>query len=156
MKNSSLGRHWTGLGVDKPRNCILFLFCTILALACVACDNNDAQSRKIDYELQERCSVASTRWAKEHDEVLDFRPHYNKKLNACVLYATLAPIKTDDGNTSYFMVYDPNANRTLAQYTVRLGRNFEERERICIVGGKRLEAVTQDKWEGIVKDFMEK
>ncbi|MDZ4183823.1 MAG: hypothetical protein U1D97_02450 [Desulfuromonadales bacterium] len=156
MKNSSLGRDWTGLRVGKARNWILFLFCTILTLACVACGNDDAQSRKIDYELQERCSVASTRWAKEHEEVLDFRPHYNKRLSACVLYATLAPIKTDGGNTNYFMVYDPNANKTLAQYTVRLGRKYEERERICIVGGKRFEGVTQDKWEGIVKDFMEK
>jgi len=130
----------------------LALGAVLLTLTYLGCTNDDAANRKVDYELQERCDIASSRWAKEHSEVIDYRTHYNKRQNACVLYATLAPIKVGDVNTGYFMVYDPNANKTLAQYTVRLGPNFEDR--ICIVGGKTVDGVTEEKWKGIVKDLM--
>lgn len=113
----------------------------------------DTSNQKIDYELQERCGVTSSQWAREHSEVVDYQARYNKKQNKCMVYATLAPIKSGNTYTSYYMVYDPNANKTLAQYTVRSGPNYEDR--ICIVGGKRVERVSEEKWNKIVKDLME-
>lgn len=117
------------------------------------CSVADAFDQKIDYELQERCGITSARWAGEHKEVVDYQAHYNKKQNKCVIYATLAPIKSGNTYTSYYMVYDPNANKTLAQYTVRSGLNYEDR--ICIVGGKSVEAVSEEKWNKIVKGLLE-
>ncbi len=152
MKNKWWQQCWWYSCIGKASS-RLVLCGTLLILTCLACDNDDASNRKANYEFQERCGIASARWAKEHSEVVDYRVHYNIRLNECVLYATLAPIKTGDVNTSYFMIYDPYANKTLAQYTVRLSLNYEDR--ICIVGGKTVDGVTEEKWKVIVKDFME-
>ena len=84
---------------------------------------------------------------------MDYQANYNKKQNKCVVYATLAPIQSDNIYTFYYMVYDPNANKTLAQYTVRTGPNYEDR--ICIVRGKGLGWVSEEKWKNIVKELME-
>jgi hypothetical protein len=117
------------------------------------CSMADTSNRKIEYELQERCGITSSQWAKEHSEVIDYIAHYNKKQNKCVVYATLAPLRSGNIYTSYYMVYDPNANKTLAQYTVRSGPNYEDS--ICIVDGKSVEGVSQEKWNRIVSELME-
>lgn len=109
--------------------------------------------QQIDYDLQERCGITSSRWVREHSEVVDFQARYNKKQNKCVVYATLAPMKSGNMYTSYHMVYEPNANKILAQYTVRLGPNYEDR--ICIVDGKVVDAVSEEKWKKIVTGLME-
>ena len=134
----------------------LVLCSTLVVLAYTICpiySIADASDQKIDYELQERCGTTSSRWAGEHSEVVDYQAHYNKQQNKCVIYATLAPIKSGNTYTSYHMVYDPNANKTLAHYTVRSGPNYEDR--ICIVGGKSIEAVSEEKWNKIVKGLMQ-
>lgn len=113
----------------------------------------DRSSEKTDYELQERCGITSSRWAREHNEVIDYEARYNKKENRCIVYATLAPIVSKEGSSSYYMVYDPNSNKILAQYTVRSGE-FEDT--ICIVDGKNISGVSVEKWKGMVKEFMGK
>ena len=119
------------------------------------CSAAEPADRKIDYELQERCGMTSSQWAREHSEVVDYRARYNKKQNKCVVYATLAPIRSGNTYTSYYTVYDPNANKTLAQYTVRTDPDPKYQDRICIVAGKRVEGVSEEKWNSIVKDLME-
>jgi hypothetical protein len=118
------------------------------------CFAEDASSKQVTYELQERCGITASQWAKQHSEVIDYQAHYNKKQNKCVVFATLAPIKSDDMYTSYYMVYEPNTNKTLAHYTVRNGPNYEDR--ICIIGDKNIGSVSEEKWNNIVKEFMEK
>lgn len=113
----------------------------------------DDATQKIDYVLQERCGITSSRWAREHSEVIDYEARYNKKRNRCIVYATLAPIVSEQGSSSYYMVYDPNSNKKLAQYTVRSGKYSDN---ICIVDGQSIPGVSMEKWKGIVKEFMEK
>lgn len=135
----------------------LALCSTLIVLTytvCPTCSATESANRKIDYELQERCGITSSQWAREHGEVVDYRAYYNKKQNKCVVYATLAPIRSGNTYTSYYMVYDPNANKTLAQYTVRTDPDPKYEDRICIVAGKRVEGVSEEKWNRIVKDLM--
>lgn len=154
MKNESNGLHFQHSFRGKV---IRFAVCYLIGVLMFAfysiCSAENTSSRQVDYELQERCGITASQWAKQHDEVIDYQAYYNKKQNKCVVYATLAPIKSNELYTSYYMVYDPNANKTLAQYTVRNGPNYEDS--ICIVEGKNLGYVSEEKWENIVKKFME-
>jgi hypothetical protein len=93
---------------------LVVLTYTISPTALVA----ESSDRKTDYELQERCGITSSQWAREHNEVVDFQARYNKKRNRCVVYATLTPIRSGNTYTSYYMVYEPNANKILASKKV--------------------------------------
>jgi hypothetical protein len=126
-----------------------FLIYSIFPMSSIA----DTSTKATDYELQEHCGITSSRWAKEHNEVIKYESYYNTKKNKCIIYATIAPIKADNLISSYYMVYDPNANKIMAQYTVRVGPNYEDR--ICIVNGKRIDDVSEVKWNTLVKDLME-
>jgi len=157
MRNYCAERHLAVSFVRKKTVGLLLCSTLVVLMYTVypACSLAESPTdRKIDYELQERCGVTSSQWAREHSEVVDYRARYNKKQNKCVVYATLAPIRSGNTHTSYYMVHDPNANITLAQYTVRTDPDPKLQDCICVVAGKLVEGVSEEKWKSIVKDLM--
>ncbi len=127
------------------------IFCIFILLMPFGC--HEDSNKKAVYELQERCGKTAVQWSKQHTEVLDYRAHYNAHLNKCIILATLAPIALNNVTSSYYMLYDVNANNTLGQYTVRSYPNSEDH--ICIINGENYGKDSKEKWNSFVKKMME-
>jgi len=93
---------------------IEIIFCISILLISYSCTQDS--NRKTAYELQERCGKSAVHWSEQHNEVIDYKAHYNSSLNKCIVYATLAPIVGSNVITSYYMLYDVNAHSKLGQY----------------------------------------
>ena len=129
------------------------LICLVIFTIPSVCPAQGTNTKQMVYELQERCGKSAEQWSKQHTEVIDYRAHYNDHLNKCIILVTLAPVISGNVFTSYYMLYDPNANATLAQYTVRTYPNSEDH--ICIIKGKNYGKASKDKWKSFVKEMME-
>jgi hypothetical protein len=130
---------------------IEIIFCISILLISYSCTQDS--NRKTAYELQERCGKSAVHWSEQHNEVIDYKAHYNSSLNKCIVYATLAPIVGSNVITSYYMLYDVNAHSKLGQYTVRSYKDSEE-EHICIIDGKDYGFQSKEKWDSLVKEMM--
>ena len=129
------------------------LICLVICMIPWLCLAQGTNTKQMVYELEERCGKSAEQWSKQHPEVLDYRAHYNDRLNKCIVLVTLAPVLSGNVSTSYYMLYDPNGNAILAQYTVRVYANSEDH--ICIIKGKNYGKSSKDKWKGLVKELME-
>lgn len=128
------------------------IFCIFILLMSYSCAQES--NRKTVYELQERCGKSAEQGSKQHSEVIDYKAHYNSSLNKCIVLATLASITGNNVSTSYYMLYDVNANNKLGQCTVRSYTDSEDH--ICIIDGKNYGNESKEKGDSFVKEMMEK
>jgi len=138
---------------EIPRFPIIGLICLVIFTIPSLCIAQGTNTKQMAYELQERCGKTAGQWSKQHGEVVDYRAHYNDRLNKCIIFATLAPVVSGSVSTSYYMLYDPNANDILAQYTVRFYPNSEDH--ICIIKGENYGKASKEKWKSFIKEMME-
>lgn len=129
---------------------IILYFILLLSLGCQ--DSN----KKAVYQLQERCGKTAEQWAKADKDVLDYRTHYNARLNKCFILATLSPIVSEGFSTSYDVLYDVNENKKYGQHMVRFYRSKAPGRNQSIIQDKGYEGDQgKEKWNAFVKEMME-
>jgi hypothetical protein len=129
---------------------IILYFILLLSIGCQ--DSN----KKAVYELQEHCGKTAEQWAKADKDFLDYRAHYNARLNKCFILETLSPIVSESFSTSYNVLYDVNENKKYGQHMVRFYRSGAPERNQSIIQDKGYEGEqAKEKWNAFVKEMME-
>lgn len=122
-----------------------------------------ADSKKDDYELQEKCANKSMEWfkgefgngfksEKDGQWLYNYQNHYNKKFNKCfvVLHMTHLPKGNDKTGTYMKDLIDVNENKGYGSYFGSIGAMKPGQ---CEVQGKYCSS--EGEWDLLVKPYME-
>ena len=122
-----------------------------------------ADSKKEDYELQEKCGNKADKWFKtefgngiksdkDGQSWYTYQNHYNKKLNKCfvVLHLTYFPKGDDKIGTNMKDLMDINENKGYGHYYGSIGGG---KSIFCGVEGKNCNS--EGEWDSLVKPYME-
>jgi hypothetical protein len=130
---------------------LISIFVCLIIIQSTNC-HGGSDEKKQNYELQERCGETAGIWASKHSEVIDYTAQYNSRLNKCIVLAKLSSLVSGDTTTNYEMLYEPNSNKILGQYTVRLSPTNEDY--ICIIDGVNYGKKSKEKWKSFIREMM--
>jgi hypothetical protein len=132
----------------------LLLLILLLSVSC-----RGESNKKVVYELRERCGKAAAQWAKARSgEILDYRAHYNDRLNKCFVLAKLSPVVSNNFFTSFDILYDVDENKEIGHHTTWFSQNGTQEHQQCIINGKYYGGSTgadaEEKWKTFVQATM--
>ena len=141
---------------------IFIIFCIALVGSAIA----NAESKKEEYELQERCGKrADERFKREYGDrisrydagqwVYHYTNHYNKKLNKCFVLIRGHISEKDGGFMEFEQLWDINAHKEYGYFM----RDRDKGGKVwswtsCFILDKMVDA-DKEKWDPFVVPYME-